>query len=96
MSKNPNMPMSKNVVGDGASGKTAHAARGQGFAKMKVGTPSCLGDRAGRFKGTASDLRTTKGKFSSGIPAQDSKRGSDTRHASQPKGHKSLAKGAKW
>lgn len=74
MSKTPFQPVG-NSVGRKSSGRTAHATReSQGHAKMSLGSPSCVGDRAGRFKGTASDLRSKAGRFSSGIPGPAGKK----------------------
>lgn len=96
MAKTPNKPTT-NAVGATYSKKPAHAEQGQGFARMKVGSPSNLGARKGTFKGTASDLRTTKGKFQSGLKGVGMAGGQHgAGHAKQPGGHASLAKGPKF
>lgn len=100
MSKNPVKPYpgeyrkgnEKNAKGAGGAHK-APPVSGQ----MMLGTPHCLGSRAGTFKGSASDVRSEKGRFSGGTSrlAGADKAGGQrgAGHSKQPKGHASLSKG---
>lgn len=97
MSCKTNKPMTK-AVGQ-KSGKSAHASQGQGHAKMKLGSASCLAERKGRFSGTGYDLREHgKGRttFKSRLSSADQAGGQKgAGHSSQPKGHSGVVKGMK-
>lgn len=97
MSSKTYSPMTK-AVGQ-KRGKTAHAAQGQGHAKMKLGKASCLADRKGRFSGTGYDLREHAGgntRFSGKLSKADQAGGQMGQgHKSQPSGHKNVVKGMK-